>query len=64
MISNSPTVAEGGAGTAPPAAGGIGSWFTRSNVGLLREVALLGNVATPRNLLFVLNAIRQAVAED
>ena len=41
MISNSPTVADGGAGTAPPAASGIGSWFTRSNVGLLREVALL-----------------------
>jgi len=41
MISNSPTVADGSAGTAPPAAGGIGSWFTRSNVGLLREVALL-----------------------
>ena len=41
MISNSPTVADGEAGTAPPAASGIGSWFTRSNVGLLREVALL-----------------------
>ena len=41
MISNSPTVADGDAGTAPPAASGIGSWFTRSNVGLLREVALL-----------------------
>ena len=38
MISNSPTVADGGAGTAPPAAGGIGPWFTRMNVGLLREV--------------------------
>ena len=56
MISNSPTVADGGAGTAPPAASGIGSWFTWSNVGLLREVALLpvlillivvGTVASP-----------------
>ncbi len=31
---------------------------------ILREVSLLGRVAIPRNLLFVLNAIRQAVADD
>jgi transcriptional regulator with XRE-family HTH domain len=38
--------------------------ITPAELKVLREVALLGNVATPRNLLFVLNAIRQAVAED
>jgi simple sugar transport system permease protein len=56
MISNSPTVADGGAGTAPPAAGGGRPWFARMNVGVLREVALLpvlillivvGTVASP-----------------
>ena len=31
---------------------------------ILREVSLLGRVAAPRNLLFVLNAIRQAIADD
>ncbi len=31
---------------------------------ILREVSLLGRIATPRNLLFVLNAIRQAIADD
>ena len=38
--------------------------ITPAELKVLREVALLGNVAAPRNLLFVLNAIRQAVAED
>jgi len=42
MTSNSPTLADSGPGTATPAAGGgIGSWFSLTNVGLLREVALL-----------------------
>ncbi len=38
--------------------------ITPAELKVLRQVALLGNVAAPRNLLFVLNAIRQAVAED
>ena len=38
--------------------------ITPAELKVLREVSLLGNVAAPRNLLFVLNAIRQAVAED
>jgi transcriptional regulator with XRE-family HTH domain len=38
--------------------------ITPAELKILREVSLLGKVAAPRNLLFVLNAIRQAVAED
>jgi transcriptional regulator with XRE-family HTH domain len=38
--------------------------ITPAELKILREVSLLGRVAAPRNLLFVLNAIRQAVAED
>jgi transcriptional regulator with XRE-family HTH domain len=38
--------------------------ITPAELKVLREVSLLGKVATPRNLLFVLNAIRQAVASD
>src|SRR6202000_666302 len=34
-------LADSGPGMATQAAGGIRSWFTRTNVGLLREVALL-----------------------
>ena len=37
---------------------------TAAELKILRQVSLLGRVATPRNLLFVLNAIRQAVSED
>jgi transcriptional regulator with XRE-family HTH domain len=37
---------------------------TAAELKILREVSLLGRVAAPRNLLFVLNAIRQAVSED
>ena len=33
MISNSPTVADGGTGTTPPATRGTGPWFARMNVG-------------------------------
>ena len=38
--------------------------ITSAELKILREVSLLGKVAAPRNLLFVLNAIRQAIAED
>ncbi len=38
--------------------------ITPAELKILREVSLLGRVAAPRNLLFVLNAIRQAVSED
>lgn len=38
--------------------------ITPAELKILRQVSLLGRVAAPRNLLFVLNAIRQAVAED
>ena len=35
--------------------------ITPAELKVLRQVSLLGRVTTPRNLLFVLNAIRQAV---
>jgi transcriptional regulator with XRE-family HTH domain len=38
--------------------------ITSAELKILREVSLLGRVEAPRNLLFVLNAIRQAVSED
>ena len=38
--------------------------ITPAELKILREVALLGRVDAPRNLLFVLNAIRQAVDDD
>jgi hypothetical protein len=38
--------------------------ITPAELKILRQVSLLGRVAAPRNLLFVLNAIRQAVSED
>jgi transcriptional regulator with XRE-family HTH domain len=38
--------------------------ITPAELKILRQVSLLGRVAAPRNLLFVLNAIRQAIAED
>jgi transcriptional regulator with XRE-family HTH domain len=38
--------------------------ITPAEMKVLRQVSLLGKVAMPRNLLFVLNAIRQAVSED
>ncbi len=38
--------------------------ITPAELKVLRQVSLLGRVTVPRNLLFVLNAIRQAVAED
>ncbi len=38
--------------------------ITPAELKILRQVSLLGKVAAPRNLLFVLNAIRQAVCED
>ena len=38
--------------------------ITPAELKILRQVSLLGRVAAPRNLLFVLNAIRQALAED
>jgi transcriptional regulator with XRE-family HTH domain len=38
--------------------------ITGAELKILRQVSLLGNVDAPRNLLFVLNAIRQARAED
>jgi transcriptional regulator with XRE-family HTH domain len=38
--------------------------ITPAELKVLRQVSLLGRVAAPRNLLFVLNAIRQAVSED
>jgi transcriptional regulator with XRE-family HTH domain len=38
--------------------------ITPAELKILREVSSLGRVAAPRNLLFVLNAIRQAVSED
>ena len=38
--------------------------ITPEELKILREVSLLGKVEAPRNLLFVLNAIRQAVADD
>ncbi|HLX36872.1 MAG TPA: helix-turn-helix transcriptional regulator [Candidatus Binataceae bacterium] len=38
--------------------------ITPAELKILRQVSLLGRVPQPRNLLFVLNAIRQAVAED
>jgi len=38
--------------------------ITPDELKILRQVSLLGRVPQPRNLLFVLNAIRQAVAED
>ena len=38
--------------------------ITPAELKILRQVSLLGKVSSPRNLLFVLNAIRQAVAED
>jgi len=38
--------------------------ITPAELKVLREVSMLGRLATPRNLLFVLNAIRQAVSED
>lgn len=38
--------------------------ITPAELKILREVSTLGRVAAPRNLLFVLNAIRQAVSED
>jgi transcriptional regulator with XRE-family HTH domain len=38
--------------------------ITPAELKILRQVSLLGKVAAPRNLLFVLNAIRQAVSED
>jgi transcriptional regulator with XRE-family HTH domain len=38
--------------------------ITPPELRILRQVSMLGRLSTPRNLLFVLNAIRQAVAED
>jgi len=38
--------------------------ITPAELSILRQISMLGRVAAPRNLLFVLNAIRQAVAED
>ena len=38
--------------------------ITPAELKVLRQVSSLGRVAAPRNLLFVLNAIRQAVSED
>lgn len=38
--------------------------ITAAELKILRQVSLLGRVEAPRNLLFVLNAIRQAVSED
>ena len=38
--------------------------ITPPELKILREVSSLGKVAAPRNLLFVLNAIRQAMVED
>jgi len=38
--------------------------ITPAELKILRQVSLLGRVTEPRNLLFVLNAIRQAVSED
>jgi|HubBroStandDraft_5_1064220.scaffolds.fasta_scaffold380447_1 transcriptional regulator with XRE-family HTH domain len=37
---------------------------TPAELKVLRQVSLLGRVAAPRNFLYVLNAIRQAVDED
>jgi len=37
---------------------------TPAELKILREVSMLGRVDAPRNFLFVLNAIRQAVADD
>lgn len=38
--------------------------ITPAELKVLRQVSLLGRVAPPRNLLFVLNTIRQAISED
>jgi transcriptional regulator with XRE-family HTH domain len=38
--------------------------ITPEELKVLRQVALLGHVGSPRNLLFVLNAIRQAVDHE
>jgi len=38
--------------------------ITPAELRILRQVSLLGRVAAPRNLLFVLNAIRQAISDD
>ena len=38
--------------------------ITPAELKVLRQVSTLGRVAAPKNLLFVLNAIRQAVADD
>ena len=38
--------------------------ITEDELEVLHQVSMLGRVRSPRNLLFVLNAIRQAVAED
>jgi len=38
--------------------------ITPDELKVLRQVSLLGRVTSPRNLLFVLNAIRQAVDVD
>ena len=38
--------------------------ITPAELKVLREVSMLGRVAAPRNLLFVLNAIRQAVDDE
>jgi transcriptional regulator with XRE-family HTH domain len=37
---------------------------TPAELKILQQVSSLGRIAEPRNLLFVLNAIRQSVAED
>ena len=38
--------------------------ITPAELKVLRQVLTLGRVAAPRNLLFVLNAIRQAVSDE
>jgi transcriptional regulator with XRE-family HTH domain len=38
--------------------------ITPAELKVLRQVSLLGKVGAPRNLLFVLNAIRQAVDDE
>jgi len=38
--------------------------ITPAELKVLRQVSMLGRVTAPRNLLFVLNAIRQAVDND
>jgi len=38
--------------------------ITPAELKVLRQVSLLGKIAAPRNLLFVLNAIRQAVDDE